>query len=74
MQVGAANVAHSAAMSTRSAPEGSLLNRVETLEDALSTLLAAQEVAIQQQQADQALCEMRAQVKPRGCCGGCCIM
>ncbi|MEW5311415.1 MAG: hypothetical protein WDW38_003132 [Sanguina aurantia] len=61
MQVGAANVAHSAAMSTRSAPEGSLLNRVETLEDALTTLLAAQEVCIQQQQADQALCEMRAQ-------------
>ncbi|MEW5299737.1 MAG: hypothetical protein WDW36_002722 [Sanguina aurantia] len=73
MQVGAANVAHSAAMSTRSAPEGSLLNRVETLEDALTTLLAAQEVCIQQQQADQALCEMRAQVKSRGCCG-CCIM
>jgi hypothetical protein len=37
------------AHSNRSAPEGSLLNRVEVLEEAIDALLSAQEVAIMEQ-------------------------
>jgi hypothetical protein len=35
---------HQVAHSTRSAPEGSLLNRLEVLEEAMDVLLAAQQV------------------------------
>jgi hypothetical protein len=45
------------AASTRSAPEGSLLYRVEALEEALQVLLAAQEEALVQQRAAAAAAE-----------------
>ena len=65
------------APSNRSAPEGSLLNRVEVLEEAMDTLLSAQEVAILEQrraEEDRELAEAQARqraAKEESSC--CCI-
>lgn len=59
------------AMSTRSAPEGSLLHRVEVLEEALDQLLAAQEVSLQYQQ--QLLTDSQNKKKGHAACC-CCVM
>lgn len=63
------------AHSTRSAPEGSLLNRVETLEDALDALLDAQRVFMkdQRKQVDIAAARLQpARLADDSCC--CCVM
>lgn len=49
------------------APEGSLLHRVETLEDAMTMLLLAQEQEYVQK-------GRSIQAKRNSCCGGCCVM
>lgn len=58
-----------ASSSVRSAPEGSLLNRVEVLEEAVDVLLDAQEAALKTQQ--QAL-QLQQQQQMRA--GGCCVV
>ena len=64
-----AGVAHS----NKSAPEGSLLNRVEVLEEALDALLVAQEAALlYQQQLIDAQQTERAQEKLDSSSSGCC--
>lgn len=50
MRDGGGGAGVSGAVSTRSAPEGSLLNRLEVLEEGMASLLAAQEVSLQYQQ------------------------
>ncbi|GAX74790.1 hypothetical protein CEUSTIGMA_g2237.t1 [Chlamydomonas eustigma] len=67
-----------AATSTKSAPEGSLLNRVEVLEEALETLVAAQEAALLYQQqlldAQEAAQAAAQQAQAAGQSGCCCVM
>ncbi|GAX76074.1 hypothetical protein CEUSTIGMA_g3517.t1 [Chlamydomonas eustigma] len=65
--------------STKSAPEGSLLNRVEVLEEAMETLITAQESALlyQQQLLDaQETAKAAAQESPQEAsqAGCCCVM
>jgi hypothetical protein len=66
--------------SNKSAPEGSLLNRVEVLEEALESLLMAQDAALlfqqqlidAQQEAVNAEMARGAKTSQGGC--GCCVM
>jgi len=73
----AAGGAGTGAASTKSAPEGSLLYRVEVLEEAVDMLVAAQQAALEYQQQlavrqEQAEVEAAQKQKPRECC--CCVM
>lgn len=64
------------AHSNRSAPEGSLLNRVEILEEAIDALLSAQEVVILEQrrtEENRQLEEAQAQQRAKNDSSCCCI-
>ena len=65
------------AHSNKSAPEGSLLNRVEVLEEAIEALIVAQEASLlyQQQLVDaQEVANAEAQQKANASSGGCCTI
>lgn len=63
-------------VSTRSAPEGTLLNRVEMLEDQLMGMLEAQQLHLHEQQRllAEALTTPASPAQQSDCCCGCCIM
>lgn len=62
------------ARSTRSAIEGSLLNRVEVLEEALDVLLAAQDASLKLQQQLQQQQEKQRQAQAPAPSPGCCVV
>ncbi|KAG1678584.1 hypothetical protein FOA52_012591 [Chlamydomonas sp. UWO 241] len=68
-----ANGAINANVSTASAPEGSLLNRVEILEEAMDMLLDAQQATLEVQQKVLLNAEQQARAEQAGGCG-CAVM
>lgn len=63
--------------SSRSAPEGSLLSRVEVLEEAMDTLLSAQVACVEAQRATEAAllaAQGKQQAAPASSCSCCCMM